>query len=284
MASIEIPSYSFNQLRGLENLVKTFRWEEDIQGYNFEEPHSHTYHEIMVFVKGGGSHVMGDLEFTNNDYSFHILPSGFAHQNKRSKDSDGFTLVFSSHYLDQLQLFNLEVAFSNLISEPRVIALSRLEFEGMKIYLDEVQKEGLTTAERLNLFAIIIIRLVSKIPEEEDREKRPLFSYQLLQLLNVQFRYKRDTAFYAGSFHMSVSSFSKKVKSVFGKSILDIQNEKILSESKQMLLQNKWTVQEIAHAFHFSDESHFCRVFKKAEGLTPKEYISTHLSKDKTTM
>ncbi|MFT5336611.1 MAG: AraC family transcriptional activator of pobA [Sphingobacteriales bacterium] len=266
------PVYSFSDLKGLENLVRTFSWETDIQAYNFEEAHSHTYHEILIFITGGGKHIMGDQSFENRSNSFHILPSGFVHQNQRSPESDGFTIVFSSHYLDQLQLFNPQVSFSRLINNPQMVELSTLEFGELSPYLVDIQKKDINNAELLNLVALLLIRLVQRLPEENETQGDPLFSYQLLQFVNAHFKQKQNTAFYANAFNLSISSFTKRVKNAFGKSVLDIQNEKLLSKSKQMLIQGIWTVQEIGDALHFSDESHFCRFFKKEVGLTPKEF------------
>lgn len=50
-----------------------------------------------------------------------------------------------------------------------------------------------------------------------------------------------------------------------------IVNEKI-SESKYLLANTTFTCLEIATILHFSNQSHFCRLFKTHTGSTPKEF------------
>lgn len=80
----EIPTYNFIQTTGKDYLAKLFSWGDVKQHYNFHEPHSHTFHEILIFEKGGGEHLMGMTTFPVKDYSFHILPGSYVHQLKRA--------------------------------------------------------------------------------------------------------------------------------------------------------------------------------------------------------
>ncbi|MDG4983783.1 AraC family transcriptional regulator [Lactococcus lactis] len=50
-----------------------------------------------------------------------------------------------------------------------------------------------------------------------------------------------------------------------------IVNEKI-SEAKYLLSNTTFTCLEIATILHFSNQSHFCKLFKKYTGFTPKEF------------
>lgn len=49
-----------------------------------------------------------------------------------------------------------------------------------------------------------------------------------------------------------------------------------LNEAKKMLLNNELSITEICYECGFSDSSYFGKVFRKAYGLTPREYRSHH--------
>lgn len=56
-----------------------------------------------------------------------------------------------------------------------------------------------------------------------------------------------------------------------------IQKEKI-EEAKRLLASSHYSILDIAGWLHFHDQSHFTRVFKKSEGITPKKYKDIHHS------
>jgi AraC family transcriptional activator of pobA len=47
---------------------------------------------------------------------------------------------------------------------------------------------------------------------------------------------------------------------------------RLLDESKALLLQTDWTLQNIGYAIGFSDQPNFSAFFKKSTGLTPAEF------------
>ncbi|WP_416171451.1 helix-turn-helix domain-containing protein [Algoriphagus boritolerans] len=77
------------------------------------------------------------------------------------------------------------------------------------------------------------------------------------------------------TWHRITSAYSSK-KHV-GESIKQyITNYKFgLIEAR--LTYSKLTLSEIAHEFSFTDESHFCRQFKKYSGITPTEFRRRNL-------
>ena len=57
-----------------------------------------------------------------------------------------------------------------------------------------------------------------------------------------------------------------------GKTIITYLNEHRLSVACHLLRLTSLTVQQVCYESGFNDVPHFCRTFKKMEGLTPKEY------------
>src|SRR5688572_13544443 len=73
-------------------------WERAKPGV-FEPGHFHSYYEILVFRKGGGTHQMANEIFAVEDYSIHCLTNNTFHELKRTIDTDGFEIIFSQVFL-----------------------------------------------------------------------------------------------------------------------------------------------------------------------------------------
>lgn len=266
-----IPTYSFNSAKEKESLAELFLWNSE-QNYNIDEPHSHTYNEIMIFEVGGGNHLLSNMNNSIQNYSFHILPSGFAHQLNRSENSKGFTIAFSDFFINQLQNFDNKSDYLFLVSEPKIFNFSELEFKEFEFYFKELHCKQENESYFLNLISLITLKILEKIKNNPSYKILDSSQLEIVRLINKYYIEKPKIEFYASLMNLSISAFSKKVKLTFGKTIIDLQNEKIILESKRLLKQNYLSVNEIALKFNFTDESHFCHFFKKHLNVTPKEF------------
>lgn len=273
----KIPSYSFEDSGKSEKLVEVFPWEEKSY-YNFEEMHAHTYNEIFIFLEGGGEHVMfGDL-YQAQKGSFHILPASFPHKLKRTSDSKGFTLAFSNYFLEQLQEFHKESKLFNLIASPITYTASPEGFEVFNFYFQELFHHRTDEALCLNLSAHILLKLSGNLNKKEEVDGR--FVLDFMRLLNASYHQKPGVSFYAEALGVSESKLSKMVKKNFGKTLHDMQNERILAKAKQLLLEKEMNVAQVALSVNFFDEAHFSKFFKQHTGLTPSEFRSAEMYKD----
>lgn len=266
-----IPTYSFNATNTKESLAELFIWNLH-QNYNIEEPHSHTYNELMIFEVGGGNHLMSKKNYPIKDYSFHILPSSFVHHLNRNATSKGFTIAFSDFFINQLQNFDNKCDYLYLVSEPKILNFTEIEYKEFEFYFQELHSQKENESYFLNLISLIILKILDKIKDKPNFKIIENSQLEIIRLVNKYYLEKPKIEFYASKMNLSVSCFSKKVKQIYGKTIIDLQNEKIILESKRLLKQNNLTVNEIALKFNFTDESHFCHFFKKHLKMTPKEF------------
>lgn len=272
-----IPSYSFEDSGKSEKLVEVFPWEEKSY-YNFEEMHAHTYNEIFIFLEGGGEHVMFGKLYQAQPGSFHILPASFPHKLKRTADSKGFTLAFSNHFLEQLQVFHKETQLFNLIASPVTYTATSEEFEVFNFYFKELFSHRTDESLRLNLAAHILLKLSGNLNKQDEVDG--VFVLEFMRLLNTSYHQKPSLSFYAEALGVSESKLSKMVKKNFGKTLHDMQNERILAKAKQLLLENELNIAQIAVAVNFFDEAHFSKFFKQHSGVTPTEFKQAEIYKD----
>ncbi|MDT3994986.1 AraC family transcriptional regulator, partial [Mammaliicoccus fleurettii] len=72
--------------------------------------------------------------------------------------------------------------------------------------------------------------------------------------------------------HISPKYLSHLFKEEVGVTLSNYITEKKLEEAKIWLDNSNLSISEIAHQLSFSDQSHFIKVFKHNNGITPKQY------------
>jgi len=78
---------------------------------------------------------------------------------------------------------------------------------------------------------------------------------------------------------LSPSYLSTLFKKETGQAVSEYIPGKRIEVAKNMLLNSDYSSSEIAHFLNFSSQSHFIRVFRDKEGMTPKEYRDLHYGK-----
>ena len=76
---------------------------------------------------------------------------------------------------------------------------------------------------------------------------------------------------------MSKSSFYRAFAEELGISPYQLIIDERLKISKKLLLEEKLSIKETAYASGFSSSNYFIRLFKKNEGLTPKQFMTSKL-------
>lgn len=109
--------------------------------------------------------------------------------------------------------------------------------------------------------------------KQEDRvgRKDELFS-DFVELVRRHFRSCRDVAFYADKLCVTVKYLSQVVKEKSGRPALDFIEQYVITECKALLLSTTMSIQQIADELHFPSQSVFGKYFKRATGVSPRDY------------
>lgn len=92
------------------------------------------------------------------------------------------------------------------------------------------------------------------------------------QLLAASFKEHHLVSFYADKMNMSPGHLNKVVRDASGKSPSLWIEEMLLLETKAMLAQTDFSIQQIASSLGFLDQSYFGRFFKKHTGVSASAY------------
>ena len=71
---------------------------------------------------------------------------------------------------------------------------------------------------------------------------------------------------------MSPHYFSTLFKATVGVGFREQLNRVRVEESKRLLLASRASLNEVALAVGFCDQSHYCKVFRRLTGLSPGQY------------
>ncbi|MFC0776253.1 helix-turn-helix domain-containing protein [Terrimonas alba] len=82
---------------------------------------------------------------------------------------------------------------------------------------------------------------------------------------------------FAGMLHIHPVHLSHTIKEVTGRSTCELFEERLVNVSKELLLDKKLSIAEIAIRLTY-DPSNFTKFFKKFTGMTPKKFRLENLS------
>lgn len=92
-------------------------------------------------------------------------------------------------------------------------------------------------------------------------------------LLLANYNTRHDVIWYADKLYLTPKYMSSLIFKTTGKSANEWINDVLILEAKKLLRHNRrMTVQQVAYQLGFSENSSFCRFFKRETGITPKEF------------
>lgn len=106
--------------------------------------------------------------------------------------------------------------------------------------------------------------------------KGRLNPYQLKQVVDFAHSYMQFNIGLhemAGLVHLSPYHFGRLFKQTVGKSPYQFILQLKIECAKKLIKQNTGPISEIAYQLNFSDQSHFSNAFRKATGISPRQYL-----------
>ncbi len=252
--------------------------------------HSHNYVEIMYMCTGQTTHLIGggtpvhlqagELLFLNQQAShaiqkagagdvavnFIVLPQFFDY---------AFQIVGTSNLLGRFLLGTLKnggAEISHLVCHTAELLPVQNLVESMVWSLLH-NEDGARRANQLRM-AMLLLDLLNHHEcidvQGEPGQGSPLVLAALREIEDNC----RDASLsrVAERFHVSLAYLSALVRQATGNTFKELLQQKRLDRAQQLLRTTKLPVQAIAEAVGYDTTSYFYTIYKKAFGITPKEY------------
>ena len=246
-----------------------------------EEPHRHNSYVLVFFTKGSGTHEIDFDKFIIQPGSVFFMQPGQIHNWDLSDDIEGFVVFYSQ------EMYNLyfgqktiaEYPFYSSVNTIPEIVLDNAETKAILPYFDamilENQSDQMMKRDKImNLLDIIHIEIARKYSETHLHEAH---SYNVKiknfeVLLEHYFKTDKTPSFYASQLHITLKHLNRICNEILKKTTTEVITDRIILEAKRMLMDKKFTVNEIATGLGYDDYSYFTRLFKKHTAMTPTDF------------
>ena len=246
-----------------------------------EEPHRHNSYVLVFFTKGSGTHEIDFDVFAIQPGSMFFLQPGQMHHWNLSDDVEGF-VVFYSQEMYNLYFGQKTIAdypfYSSVDNKPEIV-FDVSELKAILPYFESLivetqSNQFLKQDKTMNLLDIIHIEISRKYSETHLHEAH---SYNVKiknfeVLLEQNFKTEKAPFFYASQLNITLKHLNRICNEMLQKTTTEVITSRIILEAKRMLMDKKFTVNEIATELGFDDYSYFTRLFKKKTGMTPTDF------------
>ena len=177
------------------------------------------------------------------------------------------------------------------LSEPLKRLLAEIIREGRAVFLPPYDLPNMTDMKKrenypfgadqlikvlLETFLIKLVREESEpVPSPEDAQGGDALTRGIVEYVRQNFTEKISLGELAFLFGTNRTTLYKNFRAATGKTVVEYVNGLKIRAAKKMMREGGKSFTEIAELLRFDSIHYFTRVFKKAENMTPSEYIRT---------
>ncbi|MFK7924148.1 MAG: helix-turn-helix domain-containing protein [Bacteroidia bacterium] len=246
-------------------------------------PHSHSYYQIIWFIKGEGVHYVDFDTYPIEDNTIIFISKDQIHAFDEKLTNEGWLIHFNESFFMQaeIDIFLKHNIFNSSLNPSYVIDHDTANTAST--YIDLIQKElsnrqtfGFETVLRFLLKSLLI--KLTRIHQKSPQKKLKLNSayelqlYKFNELIETYFAKGLTIRAYADLLNISTKTLATITKKIVKKSPSQILCERIILEAKRLIKFTPLQIGEIAFRLGFEDDSYFIKYFKKQVGQSPLHY------------
>lgn len=270
-------------------MIRVFN-REDHSCKNYLSPNRREFYKVMLTTGGAGIFTIGaNTYYLDEPCILFLHPAKIISWKKLSDPAKGHYTLFKKTFIEEHSQLKTAIEKYSLFTDPdkSVIRLSADEVSELnKLFLKMHEEElvGGTLAEDamqayLQLIMIQSAR-IGKYAEpdmisDDHRHIHEFFGLLETETANINYtqpiRIKTAKEF-ADQLSMHPNYLNALLKKHTGQNVSTHIKSRLLEESKVLLLQTDWSLQDIGYAIGFSDQSNFSLFFKKNTGINPAEF------------
>jgi AraC-like DNA-binding protein len=255
-------------------------------------PHRTNFYHIFLFENCQPTHFVDFEPIKVEPYSLMFLDKDRVHQFDQLLKYDGQVLIFTEDFFctteTDTKFLRSSILFNTLADKP-IINLNKTDFEKFTPICKSITEELNLPVD--NLKHILLKNLLHNFLLLAEREKRKEgfrelkkgadLDYTLVfrDLLETNYTKLKSVTDYAKIICISEKRLGQATSKVLGKLPKEIINDRILLETKRLLVHTHLSIKKIGLELGFEDPAYFARYFKKNTTTTPVEFRESYLKK-----
>ncbi|GAB2555961.1 helix-turn-helix transcriptional regulator [Spirosoma areae] len=262
---------------------------------NYLSPNRRDFYKIMLMTSGTGCQTLGKDTYNIDERTILFLHPNeiVCWRNAPETIGGGIFCMFKKRYLDQHPSLKLIIDRYRFFTQKKILRLSDDSTRMTHSLLTQMKVEaasGDPLAEEamqayVQLILVESLKGTDYAPTGEiTTEYRHVYDFfGLLEketnLANLDKPIRMRTAQeYARKLNLNPSYLNGLVKKHTGQPISTLIKNRLVEESKALLVQTDWTLQQISQIIGFADQPNFSQFFKKYVGITPNEFRRSPIS------
>ena len=208
-----------------------------------------------------------------------LLPGQIIEPLEYSANIEGYAISLSRRFIDMLNLPGWQQQYMLMYNNP-LSAIDSDKLTAIRIFYAILYKAASNDENpfRLqvieNLIRVFYYGGVYQFKQNDTMSTSSKNSIvdRFLSLVEEHYREERLIGFYADRLCITPKYLSKLVKENTGRSAGEWIESHVILEARAMLQSSDMTIQQIAASLNFPNQSFFGKYFKRATGLSPKQY------------
>lgn len=201
------------------------------------------------------------------------------------EDYFAYTIVMRPKFLEQISYVYAPMNITRML-RMRKDPLQFVEQEGAHDFLLDFYRMvrriiELKSTNKTSICLRLLVQILQIVSEEEDDEYLgemergkvgDVLTRRFFEHLTINYKGKRDVAYYATILGTSPQSLTNIIKRHTGYSTAEWIKIYVINEAKVLLRSTNKTIQEISYELNFSTQTFFSKYFKREVGISPTEY------------
>ncbi len=254
---------------------------EEMEEPDVEDPHKHTFYEIIWIEEGVSKQVIDYREFVIQPGTLFFISPGQVHQFDEWQGVKGGSVFFTESFFllnqqNKDRLFELSF-LDNFYTNP-FLRPEATEYAEVKHTIDWLFKEKGRTDPSPFILQSLLHVLLARIQRLFDQQtqkivtrKQVVIYKRFKELVDVHFAEALSAGAYAEKLHVTQHHLNHVVKGVTGKTASEVIRARTMLEAKRLLTFTDQAVSEVAAGLGLFDASYFARIFKAETGVSPIE-------------
>lgn len=296
-----LDSKTIDILRDLPDLIPVLR--EYFEGWtirtfnrkqhecrNYLSPNRREFYKILFVSKGAGVFTMGlNTYYIEEPTLLFIHPNDIISWKNLSDEPAGYYSLFKKSFVSNHPQLKSVIDKFGLFNEKSksVIRLTESEVPLIDQYFEKMQQEELSNGafheEAIQAYMQLLMVESMKIgrfpkPDRVTEDYTHIHDFfELLEKETAGINYSNPIRIktakeFANNLSIHPNYLNALLKKHTGQNASTHIRNRILDETKVLLLQTDWTLQDISYSIGFADQPNFSLFFKKNTGLTPTEF------------